>query len=99
MRSDLIFVVVVCRQSCSYARIRLQGHHCRVSFEYLSQLEWGLASLQRVAGGVWGADSPVSSIVAHPKCQGVHPRGREEEGDDRDVALHSRPVQRGRARL
>ena len=30
---------------------------------------------------------------------GIHPRGREEEGDDGGVAIASRPMQRGRAIL
>ena len=35
----------------------------------------------------------------HPECQRVHPRGREEEGDDGVTAFVSRPMQRGRAIL
>ena len=32
-------------------------------------------------------------------CQRVHPRGREEEGDDGGVVIHSRHMQRGPASL
>ena len=50
--------------------------------------------------GVGQAGGPLSRLCAtHIECQRVHPRGREEEGDDGGVATVSRHMQRGRAIL